>query len=181
LKKFVGIDVGKLGGIVSISEDGKTVVTKKTPLNGKEIDVVEIKQLLQLLSLENEVIVGIENVSSIMGSASGANFQFGRALGLVEGVTVGVGLPFVKVHAKTWQKLAFEGIPVQYKPGKPKKNRKTGLLEPTQKVDTKAMAEIAAKRLYPNVSLLATSRSSVAHSGIVDSLLIAHYLLKTNK
>lgn len=180
MKIYIGIDVGKQGGIVAIYDNGK-VYAIKTPLVANEIDTVAIKNLLKDLTLENQVTVGIENVANIFGSSSKSNFQFGRALGLVEGLIAGIGLPFIKVHAKVWQKLCFEGIPVVHKPGKPKKNKKTGIEEPTQKVDTKEMAKLAATRLYPNVSLLATSRSSVAHSGIVDSLLIAHYLLKTNK
>jgi hypothetical protein len=177
MKVFIGIDVGKQGGIVLMSENG-TIETFKTPLVANEIDLNEIKSMIESFS---DVIVGIENVANIFGSSSKSNFQFGRALGLVEGLVTGIGLPFVKVHAKVWQKLAFEGIPVVHKQGKVKINKKTGVAEETKKVDTKAMALLAAKRLYPKVNLLATERSKIPHDGIVDSLLIAHYLKITNK
>jgi len=178
-KSFIGIDVGKQGGIVIINDDG-SVQTFKTPLVANEIDLNEIVNILSSVS-SNEKIVGIENVNNIFGSSSKSNFQFGRALGLVEGLITGIGLPFVKVHAKVWQKLAFEGIPVVTKQGKVKVNKKTGISEETKKVDTKAMALLSAKRLYPKVNLLATERSKIPHDGVVDSLLIAHYLKYTNK
>lgn len=179
-KSFIGIDVGKQGGIVIINDDN-SVQTFKTPLVANEIDLNELINILSGVKSDIK-IVGIENVANIFGASSKSNFQFGRALGLVEGLITGVGLPFVKVHAKVWQKLAFEGIPVVYKSGgKTKVNKKTGSVEEVKKVDTKAMALLSAKRLYPSVNLLASTRSKVPHDGIVDSLMIAHYLKATNK
>ena len=43
------------------------------------------------------------------------------------------------------------------------------------KVDTKAMALVAAKRLFPKVNLMMTSKSTVPHDGLVDALLMAEY------
>lgn len=43
------------------------------------------------------------------------------------------------------------------------------------KVDTKATSLLAAKRLFPNETFLATARSKVPHDGIVDAVLIGEY------
>ena len=43
------------------------------------------------------------------------------------------------------------------------------------KVDTKAMALMAAKRLFPKVNLIMTERSTTPHDGLVDALLMAEY------
>jgi hypothetical protein len=37
------------------------------------------------------------------------------------------------------------------------------------------MAAIAAKRLFPNTSFLATERSKKDHDGIIDALLLSYY------
>jgi hypothetical protein len=165
MKIRIGIDVGKKGGIVSItttSENIKHISTCKTPLVNDEIDTAELKKILwELTHGCSDVLIAIEAVSSIFGASAKSNFQFGRALGLLEGLVSGMGIPFLKIHAKKWQKVFFEGIPESNKNGK---------------IDTKAMALQAAKRLYPDVNLLATERSKVPHEGIVDSLGIAHYI-----
>ena len=72
-------------------------------------------------------------------------------------------LPYYKFQPKEWQKFCFTGIPIQ------KKQISNGN-------DTKLMAKHAVNRLYPDVDLRASDRCKNFHSGIVDALLIAHYL-----
>jgi hypothetical protein len=165
MKIRIGIDVGKKGGIVAIvttPENIKYISTFRTPLVNEEIDLNELQRILSVTTTgHTDKLIAIEAVSSVFNSSAKSNFQFGRALGLLEGLVAGMNIPFVKIHAKKWQKVFFEGIPVTFK---------------GDKVDTKAMALQAAKRLYPAVNLLATERSRVPHEGIVDSLGIAHYI-----
>lgn len=165
-KTYIGIDIGKLGGIVAITPD--SIITQAMPLIGDEINQQVLADILfELKRKGNEIVLGIENVHSLFQAAAGANFQFGRALGIVEGMVVAFALPFYKVSAKAWQKVCFEGIPVMNKPGLPQPGRGT--------TDTKAMASLAAQRLYPSLDLRGTARSKTPHKGIVDALLIAHY------
>lgn len=168
-KTYVGIDIGKLGGIVVINPDS-TIITNATPLVGKEINQQAFADLLfeiRRRSIGTELIVIIEDVHSLHLASAMSNFQFGRALGIVEGMVVAFALPFYKVSAKTWQKECFEGVPVMKRAGPPQPGRGD--------TDTKAMATIAAQRLYPKLDLRATERSKTPHSGIVDALLMAHY------
>ena len=69
------------------------------------------------------------------------------------------------------EKELFEGIP--------KVLKKDG----SGKVDTKAMALIAAKRLFPTTVLTKpdSKRATVPHNGIVDALLIAEYARRNFK
>lgn len=170
LKTYIGIDPGKSGGIVAIHPDG-VILVAKTPLVADEISIPGLLEFLDHYKLQNPVVV-IEDVHSIFGTSAKSNFQFGRALGLVEGLVAALQLPMVKVAPKTWQKIAFLGIPEQRKP-----SSKPGKLGP---LDTKPMALLAAQRLYPKVNLLASERSKKPHEGIVDSLLLAHYGKVTN-
>jgi len=155
MKKYVGIDVGLLGAIVSIDSQG-VVVKYKMPLIGKVIDVRKLKDILEL---EQGTVI-IENIGIILGSSKKAAFSMGYQSGLLEAMCVALNLPYTKVHAKLWQKEMFQGIP-EIKKG--------------TKRDTKAMALVSCQRLYPNMDLTFTERAQKPHDGLVDALLIAEY------
>jgi hypothetical protein len=168
LKIRIGCDPGAKGGIAAIYENG-SIRFERTPATGDGIDINALKNIFlrlagngQEIDRTNDVLVIIEDVHSIFGSSSKSNFQFGRALGLLEGIVAALDLPYVKVQPKEWQKLAFTGIPKMTVQGK-------------TKADTKGMALIAAKRLFPNTSFLATERSKKDHDGIIDALLLSYY------
>lgn len=171
-KVHIGIDVGKNGAIVGIEtlEDGSFTIKKfPTPKIGDQIDTKGIKDILscEFDSENNSVTVIIEDVHSIFGASAKSNFQFGRALGLLEGIVVTLGLSFYKITPKIWQKECLVGIPAIAKPGSKAKGRGA--------YDTKAMALIAARQLYPNVDLRKSQRAEKPCDGIVDALLMAHY------
>lgn len=171
LKIVVGIDVGKNGAMVAICNGWiKPVQCQVTPLikGTAEIDVVKLVEYFEEIIGEGaQVVIVIEDVHSIFGTSAKSNFQFGRSLGIIEGVTYGKGFSIVKVAPKKWQEVAFQGVPKIWKK-EPSGNGRGSL-------NTKAMALIAAKRLYPNVDLRKSNRAEIAHDGIVDALLMAHY------
>jgi hypothetical protein len=130
----------------------------------------------------NSVHVLFEDLHSIFGTSAASNFSFGLNNGLVTGMVQTAGISYTKVQAKKWQKEMFEGIRPVEVPAMEKKLKgqsakqkvdKNGNLK--YKVDTKATALIAAKRLFPKESFLATQRSKVPHDGIVDAVLIGLY------
>lgn len=165
-KVYIGIDPGLTGGFTIIYPDSIHVMRTPT-IQGKEIDVPAIYDIFDSLRRNNyNVTVIVEDVHSIYGTSAASNFTFGRVLGIAEGIVQAFQFSMIKVQPKKWQKLAFEGISEIRKPGTEGKKGS---------IDTKAMALIAAKRLYPTVNLLASVRSSKPHEGIIDSLLIAHY------
>jgi len=103
-------------------------------------------------------------VHSIFGAGAKANFQFGRCLGLLEGMTIAYSLPFIKVKPKDWQKEMWEGVtPIKT------------IVKGKKKTDTKATSLVAAQRLFPGDKFLGSERSKVPHDGIVDGLLIAEH------
>jgi hypothetical protein len=114
----------------------------------------------------------LEDVHSIFGASSSSTFDFGWGLGVIEGVLVANKIPYTKVQPKKWQKEMFEGIPLQQKPSSTGK---------TMKTDTKAMAEQAAKRLFPSIDLRATERSKKSSDGKVDALLMCEFCRRNFK
>lgn len=175
LKCYVGIDVGKSGGVTAIieSDDGgvdiHSIVTPVLP--DGDIDIYALSNLLK--EYESELLVNmvvIEKVHAIFGCGAGATFEFGKSAGIAEAVVTALGLPMSLVPPKTWQKEMWAGVDKLTKVGK-------------KSTDTKAMSLIAAKRLFPNAVLTDKTkpRSVKAHDGIVDSLLLAEYARRTWK
>lgn len=174
----LGIDIGKNGAIVAIKHDGE-VKTFKTPQINKEIDIHRLVEIIDEVSNggKESIHAGIEDVHSIFGVGAKANFQFGRSLGIIEGLIISFGFPFTKISPKIWQKEMWMGIsPVQINTGK---KTKEGNIK--YKIDTKSTSQLAAKRLYPSLDLRGTERSKKDHDGIVDALLIATYVSRKFK
>lgn len=169
---IVGIDPGKNGAIAVLDKEGKIISKQVMPKIANEFDTNEFNKMVVNIGLENIDCVAIEKVHALFGSSAGSTFEFGRMVGILEGVIVSHSLKHIMIDPKVWQKEMFQGIPEIRKPSTINKNGK----ELKGRVDTKAMAEIACKRLFPNESFIATERSKKYHDGLGDAVLIAEYL-----
>jgi hypothetical protein len=169
---FIGIDVGKSGAISILIEEEQGVNVKSfaTPtLPDGDIDVQEFFRILDSFKSEYNIKqVGIEKVHAIFKVAAGSTFEFGRSFGIAEGIVCAAHLPYTLVPPKKWQKEMWQGVDKVLK-----KN--------STSTDTKAMSLVSVKRLYPNAELRdnPTPRSTKAHDGIVDAILIAEYCRRT--
>lgn len=166
----IGIDIGA-NGAYAIFIDNELKQYGKIP--GK--DELDMKALINILTDFNDATsyhAAFEDLHSIFGSSAKSNFQFGVNNGLVIGMLQTASMPYTKIQAKKWQKEMWEGIrPVEILvKGKTNKDG-----SPKYKIDTKATSLLAAKRLFPKESFLATERSKVSHDGIVDAVLIGSY------
>ena len=168
---YVGIDPGKSGGIAAIFDSGEHQVGALPVTKENEIDIEELRGKLLVLREYGEIHCVLEDVHSIFGMSAKSNFQFGRVLGILEGVLGATGIDFIKITPKVWQKEIWANTtPISSLTGKKLKNG-----NPQVKIDTKGTSLMVAKELFPNVNLLATKRSKVPHDGIVDSLLMAEF------
>lgn len=177
---YVGIDPGKSGGLATIFENGDVEVEPLPVTDDNEIDVERLAATLRGLFIQirdlrpaepGKIYCVLEDVHSIFGMSAKSNFQFGRVLGILEGVLGATGTDFIKITPKVWQKEIWANTPpISTLTGK---NLKNGT--PQVKIDTKGTSLMVAKALFPDVNLLATKRSKVPHDGIVDALLIAEY------
>lgn len=168
MKAFIGIDPGKEGAITILDKEGNVKFMSTFPKIKKEIDTNDMARMFADLKSYGGMIVGIEDVHALFGSSSKATFNFGHICGFILGLVVGNKYPYVEIQPKVWQKVMFEGVPELFKPMKEGQKKKVR--------DTKAMALLAAKRLFPDIDLRATQRSTNPHDGIVDSLLIAEFV-----
>lgn len=172
-KVSIGVDVGKNGAIVALYQDG-SYTTHPIPLINREYDIPGIISLFKEWSDKYDLHIVLEQVHAIFGSAAGATFEFGRGFGILETAIVSQQLPYTLVQPKTWQKLCFQGVPEIRKVA----TEKQRAANRQGKVDTKAMALIAVKRLFPTMKLT-FGKGTKPHDGLVDAALIAYYCKQT--
>ena len=145
---FCGIDPGMQGGISIISSDN----TIKKTWDFKKITDKTIKNILKQLHKHNYVI-HLENVTTVPIAGKSSNFKLGHSKGKLEGVLIGLELPYNLVHAKVWQKHFSI-------------KRKKGETTNSWKKRLKGLAE----RLEPNMKVTL---------GNADAILIAIYSKQT--
>ena len=171
MKTYIGIDIGKKGAITVLSSDG--IETHAIPMVKDELSYSDLFDLLQhiqnvtLTKTGGNPHVVFEKLGVIFGSSKATAFSMGYQSGAVEMMMISLGIPYTKVPAKQWQKDMFQGVEIIKKTGKTSN-------------DTKAMALIAARRLFPNQKLTFGERATKPHDGIVDSLLMAEYAKRKN-
>lgn len=173
----IGIDPGKQGAIVCINTDIDEVLIKMIPKipGSQEIDEHELNLILSNIRDHKHHIV-IEDLKAIYGVASSATFTFGDICGLIRGMLVANNLRFTKVSPQTWQKEMFQGVKEIRKPSTTRLNKFNKPTLVKGRIETKAMSIMAAKRLFPHVSLkTSTTKNAVDKDGISDALLMAEY------
>jgi len=156
---YFGVDPGLHGGISAIH--GDTVSTMAMPLteSAKDIDVQKlVRFILNIVSTSMYTAKTtkclVEKVGAMPGNGVSSMFRFGFVTGKVEGVFQALEIPVYRVIPQTWKKKILAGT----------------------KKDKLAAIEFC-QNFYPDVNLLATSRSKIPHTGIADSLCLAIYAM----
>ena len=163
----IGIDIGKQGAIC-IQERDKPMVTHKMPMIKTELDYLALYQLLEPYEGGNGRVI-FERLGVIFGSSKQVAWSMGHQSGAVEMACVALSIPFIKIPAKEWQKAMFTGVDEITKTAN--KLSKTG--KPVR--DTKAMALVAVKRIFPTLKLTFGDRATVPDDGLIDAVLMSEY------
>lgn len=164
---WIGVDIGKSGAIVIQQKDVEICILKM-PMIKTELDYHELYRILEPFEGGNGMVV-FERLGVIFGTSKATAFSMGHQAGAVEMACVALSVPFTKVPPKQWQKDMFTGVDEILKPSKSGK---------TSVRDTKAMALIAVKRLFPNTKLTFGERAEKPHDGLIDALLMSEYTRK---
>ncbi len=163
MKTYISIDIGKSGYFCVINE----IITTTVPMPkiGKETDYHGINEILKHYSAETVHVV-FERLTSLHLASKKANWSLAHQAGAIEGIVIALGLPFTPVSPRVWQKEMLQGIPE--------------MKDSAGKRDTKAMALLAVRRIFPNQNLLRTEKCSKPDDGMVDALLINAYAKRQN-
>jgi hypothetical protein len=180
---YLGIDPGKSKGAIayfSVLGSGRVVDSSKAfPKIGKEFDIHAFDKIIKRIMKKSEKShFVLEDVGIMRLVSKSANCWLLHNKGQIEGILAANGCAYTLVTPKVWQAEMFQGVKKQRKASTKKKKDGTPALG---EHETKKTALLACKRLYPDINLLATERSSVPHDGIVDAVLMAGYCMRKFK
>lgn len=165
--RFVGVDPGKDGGIVELSQDAKIICKYKPPLivatKGKTKDEYDLPAICELFrsfgsKSSEQVMIVLEKGQPMALAGSLAQFQRGFAFGMYQAMFVALGLSYHVVPPKTWQKVMFAGVSAD---------------------DTKAASILVAKRLWPKEDWRRTEKCRTDDDGYTDAALIGDFGRRT--
>ena len=105
----LAIDPG-ISGAFAWCDGNKLIAVEDMPtieVRGKRrVSAANVSRIMQLYSVD---LVVIEAVHSMPGQGVSSSFGFGRSLGVLEGVSAGLGLPVEMAVPAVWKRLA--GVP----------------------------------------------------------------------
>jgi hypothetical protein len=171
MKYIAGVDSGKQGCFSVIGgKEWSIIETHLMPLKDKDLDLDALRELIIDLEFNYSPLFVLEQLQPIYGAGKSSMWSMCNTYSIIVGMLHALGVNYVLIPAKKWQKLIWKDEDVVYKdPGKKKTK------------DTKATSTAAVKRLYPleHEKLIyssdekITGRRNLYNSGIVDSILIA--------
>ncbi len=155
MKRIIGIDPGKNGGIVAL-ERGFVIFKSVMPLDKEEFSAAGFSDILEELARNNgsETWIYLDRVGAYAMSQSSA-FTFGQIYGKIELLCAMSLIPVVYIDPPKWSKEIHAGIDRRLKP--------------------KEKSLLALQQLFPKEDMRATPRAKKPHDGLVDALLIAEY------
>lgn len=165
MKKIISIDPGGDGGF-AVFINGTLQEVHTVPKVKSKVDYRELSKMVTEILQDTDMGI-VEEVHAIFGSSAKSNFSFGFINGFVLGIINGMGVPYIMVNPKKWQKDVWVTQDKIFKTGK--------------KVDTKATSVMAAKRLFPHTDFRKSSRARKFHDGLVDATLIGFWYLNLKK
>jgi crossover junction endodeoxyribonuclease RuvC len=142
---FIGIDPGKSGGIACIDTEESSTHTQ--PYSDQAL--IELCSIVSR-NWNKDVVCCLEKVGAMPGQGVVSMFSFGQSVGYIKGVLESFRIPYQEITPQKWKK-------------------EFGLNS-----DKAASAEVC-RRLFPDVSLLATPRCKKPHDGMAEALLMAEY------
>ena len=163
MKTIIGIDLGKHGAIAVSDMDG--VKTYPMPMIKNQIDYTILYEIIHRTSFSYQGFVVFERLGVIFGTSKKTAFEMGYQSGAMEMICIALSMPYRMVSPKEWQKVMFKDIPRVNKPG-------------MTSLDTKAMALIKVKQLYPKLQLT-FGKGVKPHDGLIDAVLLTDYIRNT--
>lgn len=143
----IGVDPGKSGALAVIyaDENNQPFRIKVVPF-----DASVYREVISACVDESRVVCCVEKVGAMPGQGVVSMFNFGHNLGLIEGLLQANKIPYQLVPPQTWKK------------------------EFSLSSDKQSSIDVC-KKLFPNISLLATPRSRKDNDGMAEALLLAEY------
>lgn len=168
---YIAIDPGKYGSIAVM--EGNKIETYPMPLVKTELDYHELVKIIarSAKSDTNKVHVIFEKLGVIFGTSKATAFSMGEQCGAIEMACIANHIPYTKIRPIVWQKEMLQGVD---------EVTKSSISGKKQVRDTKAMALIAIKRIFPELKLTFGKVALKPHDGLIDAVLMAEYARRKN-
>ena len=152
---IIGIDPGLSGGVRIINKAGVATQSMAMPTVklGKK-NVLDLKSLNYIIHDHKPCTVVIEAQQAMPKQGVSSMFSIGKGFGQLEGLCVGLDVPYHIIRPREWQKEMFTGLP---------------------KGNTKDHSKLIAQRLFPHITFKKSDRCINIHDGMTDAILIAEY------
>ena len=169
MRAWIGIDLGRQGGIAVVDQDGKLTAVYNMPLTKeKETDALALYVILkeQIAKYDGNCHVIFERVNSFFGIGQAQIVGVCRESGIVESATQIAGAPYSKITPRKWQNFMFANEKQIYKDVKGK-----------AKLDTKKMSCNRFVKSFPDYKKfpIITKNTGNLRDGICDSGMLALY------
>lgn len=155
---YIGLDPGKTGAMVALSERGEVLEYEPYPLIGGAngaLDLDAIAEWVEDRGCAEDLRVTIEQVASRPGQGVASMFSFGRSLGGVEGIVAAMHLSRMHARPQAWQKVMLAG-------------------KPTGKKVKQSAIEVASA-LWPELGKALRDMPKKKREGVADAALIAEF------
>jgi crossover junction endodeoxyribonuclease RuvC len=101
---IVGIDPGNNGGIALLHGD-RLIYADHLPIVGKTLSGHLLNNWFADIEPDTPTMVVVEQVHAMPKQGVSSTFNFGKAVGIIEGVIAARGLPITWVTPQRWKKL----------------------------------------------------------------------------
>jgi hypothetical protein len=181
----ISIDLGMDGAVVihdsgiATNSSSKVSVYRMPVRSGKKpvLDITGLRNLLKPYIGYNAIVI-YERIGQIFQSSKATAFSMGYQRGVMEALCIAMGFSYLDIPPKQWQTEMFTGVPEIIKTTS--KKDKKGETKIVESRDTKAMAEVAIRRLNPSLTLNFPGMKKPVHDGLVDSYLISQFAIRKN-
>ncbi len=148
-----GLDPGKTsGGFAAIFSAESMRIAEARPMPDMQV----LRGILVMLAADFEPVhVYIEKAQAMPKQGVVSMFTYGEHFGQLQGLLIGLQIPYTLVACSAWQRIMHAGCPGD---------------------STKMRSAQAAAMLFPKTPLRPIgSRMSKPHSGMTEALLLAEY------
>ena len=143
---FIGIDPGKKGGLACI--DTQSGICYTEPYSDKAL--LDMCWGESRSGNTKHIMCCLEKVGAMPGQGVVSMFNFGQSVGYIKGVLEAFRIPYQEITPLKWK-------------------REFGL------TSDKAISAEVCRKLFPDISLLATEKCKKPHDGMAEALLMAEY------
>lgn len=104
MQYVIGIDPGFSGAIATLSTTGEVVEVSDMPIIKAKKDELDTQTIKDILSRFDVIHVYIEKAQAFPKQGCVSMFRYGKASGILEGIIIGLDIPYSLIAPQTWKK-----------------------------------------------------------------------------